>query len=96
MHGASCMDPANDLACVDLLGACMHSESVASLCPLTSHTLPAKLSSIAIKGPADGSGPKKVKLFTNQPSCGFSDAESLPAAQEFELTPEQLSGEPIT
>eukprot|EP00955_Chlamydomonas_euryale_P065898 359394-Chlamydomonas_euryale.AAC.5 len=54
-----------------------------------------KLSSIAIKGPDDGTGPKSVKLFVNLPSCGFSDAESVPPAQQFELTADQLAGEPI-
>jgi hypothetical protein len=55
-----------------------------------------KLSSLVITGPDDGTGPKRVKLFTNQPSFGFSDAEgSVPAAQEFDLTPAQLGGEAI-
>jgi hypothetical protein len=54
-----------------------------------------KVSSIAIKGPSDGSGPRRIKLFTNLETCGFSDVESLTPAQEIELTPAQLNGEPI-
>lgn len=54
-----------------------------------------KISSICIKGPSDGTGPRRVKLFTNLTSCGFSDVESMPAAQEIDLTEAQLSGETI-
>ncbi|KAG1676058.1 hypothetical protein FOA52_014923 [Chlamydomonas sp. UWO 241] len=55
-----------------------------------------KLSSLLITGPSDGTGPKRVKLYVNLPSFGFSDAEgSVPAAQEFDLTPAQLAGEAI-
>jgi hypothetical protein len=53
-----------------------------------------KLASIVIKGPSD-SGPKSIKLYTNRPSMGFSDIGSVPVAQEFSVSPSQLSGEPI-
>mmetsp|Transcript_19205 Transcript_19205/g.41470 ORF Transcript_19205/g.41470 Transcript_19205/m.41470 type:complete len:173 (-) Transcript_19205:236-754(-) len=56
-----------------------------------------KLQSIVIKGPADGSAPKVVKLFVNNTTFGFSNAQP-PAqpAQEIKLTAEQVQkGEPI-
>lgn len=54
-----------------------------------------KVASLTITGPSDGSGPKRVRLFTSSNGLGFSDVESAPAAQEFELTAAQLAGEPI-
>lgn len=55
-----------------------------------------KVQSITIKGPADGTGPKSVKLFVNRASMGFSDVDSVPAAHAVELTPQQIdAGEPI-
>jgi hypothetical protein len=54
-----------------------------------------KIASIIVKGPSDGTGPKKLKLLTNLTTCGFSDAESITPAQEFELTSAQLNGEPV-
>ena len=55
-----------------------------------------KLNSLVIKGPnTDGKAPRRVKLFINRPSIGFSEAESEPAVQEFELEQKHLEGEPV-
>jgi hypothetical protein len=37
-----------------------------------------------------------VKLYVNRASMGFSDADSVPCAEQFTLTPAQLEGEPLT
>eukprot|EP01024_Parvocaulis_polyphysoides_P041902 TRINITY_DN3843_c0_g1_i1.p1 TRINITY_DN3843_c0_g1~~TRINITY_DN3843_c0_g1_i1.p1 ORF type:complete len:182 (+),score=17.01 TRINITY_DN3843_c0_g1_i1:31-576(+) len=42
-----------------------------------------------IQGPSD-SGPKKVKIFKNEPNLGFQEAESRKPIFETELTTEQL------
>lgn len=55
-----------------------------------------KVHSICILGPDDGSGPKSVKLFINNPTLGFSEADDCPPAQDFELTESNLEGEPVT
>lgn len=54
-----------------------------------------RIHSITIKGPSD-TGPKVVKLYTNRMSLGFSDADSVPVAQQLELTEKELAGEPVT
>eukprot|EP00879_Flechtneria_rotunda_P002164 GHRR01002350.1.p1 GENE.GHRR01002350.1~~GHRR01002350.1.p1 ORF type:complete len:168 (+),score=49.19 GHRR01002350.1:184-687(+) len=54
-----------------------------------------RIQSITVKGPEDN-GPKVVKLYTNRMSLGFSDADSVPVAQQLELTTKELSGEPVT
>jgi hypothetical protein len=58
-----------------------------------------KLSAIAIhanKAPVEhAAGPKKVKVFVNQPNIGFDDAESKPGTQELDLTLGELSGTQI-
>ena len=66
-----------------------------------SHTVPVvavvKLQSLAIKAAgAEGRAPRRVKLFINRASLGFSEAADFAAVQELELTPEQVeAGEPI-
>ena len=55
-----------------------------------------KINAIVIKGPADGSGPKSIKLYANRPSFGFSDVGSVPPSQEIELTDAQLAGEAVS
>ena len=47
-----------------------------------------KLTSISIKAPDADTAPRRVRLFVNRPSIGFAEAESDPAAAEFELTAE--------
>ena len=54
-----------------------------------------RIHSITIKGPED-SGPKVVKLYTNRMSLGFSDADSVPVAQQLDLSKKELAGEPIS
>lgn len=54
-----------------------------------------RVHNIGIKGPKDGFGPKQVKLFINRHSFGFSDADSVPCAQQLDLTDKDLDGEPI-
>ncbi|GLC46093.1 hypothetical protein PLESTB_001033500 [Pleodorina starrii] len=55
-----------------------------------------RLHSIVIKAIDEAKAPKRVKLYTNRPSLGFSDTSSVPSAQEFELTPAQLAkGDPL-
>ena len=55
-----------------------------------------KINAIIIKGPADGSGPKSIKLYANRPSFGFSDVGTVPPSQEIELTESQLAGEAVS
>ncbi|KAI8470651.1 MAG: PITH domain-containing protein [Monoraphidium minutum] len=45
-----------------------------------------KIQSITIKGPADGSAPKSVKIYVNRTSMGFSDVDSVPAALSVSLS----------
>ncbi|KAF6266776.1 galactose-binding domain-like protein [Scenedesmus sp. NREL 46B-D3] len=54
-----------------------------------------RVHSITIKGPEED-GPKVVKLYTNRMSLGFSDADSMPCAQQLDLSPKELAGEPIS
>eukprot|EP01127_Copromyxa_protea_P007191 TRINITY_DN17105_c0_g1_i1.p1 TRINITY_DN17105_c0_g1~~TRINITY_DN17105_c0_g1_i1.p1 ORF type:complete len:284 (+),score=67.68 TRINITY_DN17105_c0_g1_i1:150-1001(+) len=51
---------------------------------------PVTVKSIKFIAPDDGSGPKKVKLFVNFQTLGFSEAEDYPCTQEITLTPEDL------
>jgi PITH domain len=55
-----------------------------------------KLRSIVVSAADDGHAPKKIKLFTNNPTIGFSEAEDEKAVQEFVLTPEHIAGKPLT
>lgn len=58
--------------------------SLAFQCTFTSETAP------------EASGPKTIKLFTNQQSLDFDEAESQAGVQTLTLTEEQLvSGEPV-
>ena len=50
---------------------------------------PTKVHSIKFDAP-EGRAPSGVKLFVNAKSFDFADAETSPAAQELELTAEQL------
>jgi hypothetical protein len=52
-----------------------------------------KLHSMRVVAPVGDTAPRKLKLFVNAPSMGFEDAESRKAAQEIELTAEQLAGD---
>jgi len=55
-----------------------------------------RLSSWAIKSTGSkGHAPRKVKLFINKPSLGFSEAGDFPAAQEFMLSEADLEGKPL-
>lgn len=58
-------------------------------------TAAAKLRSIVIAAPNDENAPKHVKLFTNRPTIGFSEAEEEGPVQAFELTEENLAGQPV-
>lgn len=51
-----------------------------------------KLSGLVIKAEARDSAPRTVKLFTNQPSLGFSEAASERPTQEFALSEDDLAG----
>lgn len=53
-----------------------------------------RIHAITITGPEDN-GPKVVKLYVNRHSMGFSDADAVPCAQQLELTPTELGGEPV-
>eukprot|EP00775_Hariotina_reticulata_P010262 gene10262-10421_t len=53
-----------------------------------------RIHSIVIKGPEE-EGPKLVKLYTNRMSLGFSDADSVPCAQQLDLTSKELAGEAV-
>lgn len=54
-----------------------------------------KIHSVTIMGPDDGCGPMRVKLFTNQPTIGFSEAADSPAVQGFSLSDQNLKGTPV-
>jgi len=54
-----------------------------------------KLSGLVVRAAADGHAPRTVKLFTNQPSLGFSEAASEPPTQQFALSEEDLDGRPL-
>ncbi|WVQ83935.1 thioredoxin [Cryptococcus sp. DSM 104549] len=57
---------------------------------------PVRLRAISIfSGISPPQAPKTIKLFINQPNIGFDDTESVAAAQEFELTPDQVKGDKI-
>jgi len=51
------------------------------------------LKSIKFVAPADGSGPKKVKLFINKLNLSFDDANDYKPTQEFELTSDDLNSD---
>jgi len=46
--------------------------------------------SINIVGPDSDEAPEEIKLFTNNPSLGFSDCEDGPCAAKLKLGPEDL------
>jgi hypothetical protein len=54
-----------------------------------------KLRSVVLGAPEDGHAPKKVKLFVNRPTIGFSEAEEECAVQEFDLSAAQVGGQPL-
>ncbi|PSC75971.1 PITH domain-containing protein [Micractinium conductrix] len=51
-----------------------------------------KLSGLVIKSTKEGQAPKRVKLFVNQPTIGFSEAADAAGVQEFDLSEEDLAG----
>lgn len=57
-----------------------------------------KLQSIVVKSSsAEGRAPRRVKVFTNNASLGFSEATDQEPVQEFTLTEEQVEeGKPLT
>lgn len=57
-------------------------------------TQPVKVHSLKIAGPSDGSAPKEIRLFINQPTApGFEEAETMKSTQDFVLSPSDVSGE---
>eukprot|EP00826_Nyctotherus_ovalis_P051893 TRINITY_DN6515_c0_g1_i5.p1 TRINITY_DN6515_c0_g1~~TRINITY_DN6515_c0_g1_i5.p1 ORF type:complete len:146 (+),score=13.80 TRINITY_DN6515_c0_g1_i5:28-438(+) len=50
-----------------------------------------KVHHLRIKAKDDGTGPRKVKVFSNRINMGFSDAEEQKADQEFTLMPKDYS-----
>lgn len=55
-----------------------------------------KVHSLKIRGPSDGSAPKTIKIFANQPNeVDFDSGERMEAVQKLELTPEDVSGEKV-
>lgn len=55
-----------------------------------------KIKAISIfGGVSPGQAPRSIKLFVNHVTMDFGDAENTEAAQEFELTPEQVKGDKI-
>jgi hypothetical protein len=58
-------------------------------------TASTKLRSITVTAADDGHAPKKIKLFTNNPTIGFSEAEDEKAVQEFQLTAAEIAGKPL-
>jgi len=55
-----------------------------------------KVHSLKIRGPSDGSAPKTIKIFANQPNeVDFDSGERMEAVQKLELTPEEASGEKV-
>ena len=57
---------------------------------------PVKIRSISIfSGVSPSQAPKTVKLFVNQLSLDFADADSLPPTQELDLTPDDTKGNKV-
>lgn len=78
--------------CSPCHASALHIHVVAFFCAVNQKV---RIHNIGIKGPKDGHGPKQVKLFINRHSFGFSDADSVPCAQQLDLTEKDLDGEPI-
>lgn len=57
---------------------------------------PVKVHSMKIRAPSDGTGPKTIKLFANQPNqVDFDGGERMEAVQKFVLQPEDVTGEKL-
>jgi hypothetical protein len=57
---------------------------------------PVKVHSLKIRGPADGTAPKTIKLFTNQPNeVDFDSGERMEGVQKLVLEEDDVSGEKI-
>ena len=51
-----------------------------------------KLHGLVIKSAdTEGRAPRRIKLFTNRASMGFSEATDFPAVQQFELSEAEVS-----
>lgn len=51
-----------------------------------------KLRSLELRAPGDGTGPRRLKIFTNSPHMGLDEAESAKPVEAFELGPEHRNG----
>jgi len=57
---------------------------------------PVKVHSMKIRAPSDGTAPKTIKLFANQPNqVDFDGGERMEAVQKFVLQPEDVTGEKL-
>eukprot|EP01087_Luapelamoeba_hula_P011828 TRINITY_DN3267_c0_g1_i1.p1 TRINITY_DN3267_c0_g1~~TRINITY_DN3267_c0_g1_i1.p1 ORF type:complete len:308 (-),score=56.13 TRINITY_DN3267_c0_g1_i1:34-927(-) len=56
---------------------------------------PIKLHSLGFVAPADGKGPKSVKVYANNPHMDFSSTDG-PATQDFQLKPDELKDTTLT
>jgi len=55
-----------------------------------------KVHSLKISAPSDGSGPKTIKLFVNQPNeVDFDSGERMEGVQKLDLAEEDITGEKI-
>ncbi|KAI3426924.1 hypothetical protein D9Q98_006868 [Chlorella vulgaris] len=54
-----------------------------------------KLSGLVIKSTKTDQAPKKVKLFVNRPTIGFSEAADSAGVQELELSEEDVEGKQL-
>ena len=51
-----------------------------------------KLRSLELRGPDDGTGPRRLKIFTNSPHMGLDEADSAKPVEAFELGPGHRNG----
>lgn len=57
---------------------------------------PVKVHSLKIRAPADGTAPKTVKIFMNQPNeVDFDSGERMEGVQKLVLEPEDVTGEKV-
>ena len=51
-----------------------------------------KLRALELRAPGDGTGPRRLKIFTNSPHMGLDEAESAKPVEAFDLGPEHRNG----
>ena len=103
-RGLTCLNESSSHALSSILGSnagpkgtsYLESDVDAELLISIPFNEPCKLKSISIfSGVSPEQAPKTIKLFVNHLSMDFGDAETLDAAQELVLKPEQIKGDKV-